>query len=145
MSLNLFLWQHLKISSLHLSNSWLVNWHQMMLIFLSRQRLHLLLKLLGVEDFSINLQSICRVKPLFLQLQNLFRRAVWFLRKGLKKFVLYEISKSIYWLAYIEYSWRFIRILWHILKLIHSQLIFFGYYIYMGRERLTDRCMCLYM
>ena len=57
----------------------------MMLIFSSRQRLHLLLKLSGVGDFLINLYSICGVRPLSLKLQNHLNRAVRFLSKGLGK------------------------------------------------------------
>ena len=61
----------------------------MMLIFSSRQKLHLLLKHPGVEDFSINLHLICRVRLLSLKLQNHLDRAVWFLSKGLEKECLY--------------------------------------------------------
>ena len=57
----------------------------MMLILSSRQRLHLLLKLPGVEDCLMNLHSICEVRLLSLKLPNHLDRAVWFLSKGLEK------------------------------------------------------------
>ena len=54
-----------------------------MFIFSSRERLHLLWKLLGLEDFLINLHLICGVRPLSLKFQNHLNRAVWFQSKGL--------------------------------------------------------------
>ena len=57
----------------------------MILIFPSRQRLHVLLKLPGVEDFSLNFHLICGVRPHYLKLQNHLDRAVWLLSKGLEK------------------------------------------------------------
>ena len=65
MNLNLFLRCHLKSSSLRLLNSWLFISNND--YFSTRQKLHLLLKLLGVEDFLIYLHLICGVRPLFSQ------------------------------------------------------------------------------
>ena len=45
---------------------------------------------------------------------------------------LKDIYKFKNYSSYIEHSWRFMKILLHIDKENHSQLIFFGYiYIYM--------------
>ena len=63
------------MSSLHLFNSWVVNLYPMMLIFSSRQRVHLLLKLSGIGNFLINLHLIRGVRPQFLKLQKLLNRA----------------------------------------------------------------------
>ena len=43
----------------------------------------------------------------------------------LYEFALYETYKFIYLSSYIEHSWKFIRIYLYMLKLTHSQLIFF--------------------
>ena len=56
------------MSSFYLFNSWLEDLYLMMLIFSYRQRLHLLLKLPGV-DFLINLLLIYGVRSLSLKLQ----------------------------------------------------------------------------
>ena len=85
MSVSLFSWWYLNIRSLCLFNSWLVNLYLMRLIFSSKQKLHLLLKLSGNEDFLINLHLICGVRPLSFKLQNHLNRAVSFLSKGLEK------------------------------------------------------------
>ena len=69
-SLNLFLWWHLNISLLTIFSSWRVELYIMMLIFSSRQRLNLLLKLLGADFFFINLHLICGGRLLSLKIQN---------------------------------------------------------------------------
>ena len=51
----------------------------------------------------------------------------WVFFFQLYEFVQYEIYKSMYELSYIEHSWRFIRVRLYILKLNHSQIIFFIY------------------
>ena len=56
-----------------------------MLIFSSRQRLHLLLKLLRVVDFLIKSHLINGVRLLSFNLQNHLERAVWLLKEGLEK------------------------------------------------------------
>ena len=56
-----------------------------MLIFSSRQRLHLLLKLQGVVDLLIKFHLTNGVRPLSFNLQNHLERVVWFLKEGLEK------------------------------------------------------------
>ena len=86
MILNLFLCGHLKISSLHLFNCWLVNLNLMMLILVSSRKMsHRRLKLPKIEDFLMNFHFIYWFRPVSLKLKKHPDSFLWFLCNGLKK------------------------------------------------------------
>ena len=58
--------------------------------FFLQEMLHLQLKLSGEEDFQINLNLICVVRPLSLTFQNHLDKVVWFLIEVLEKECLWK-------------------------------------------------------
>ena len=154
MNLNLFLWRHLKISSLRLFNSWLVNLYLMMLICFSKQSLHLLLKLPGVEYVWINIHLICLDRPLFYKLQNNLDKTVSKQRIGKRVsiivehlFPLQKCDSNRLVLFYIIFYGKNACFIDHFLRIRHfsrrdNLLYFFNYnVIYFSAEYLLPFCL----
>ena len=90
----LFSWRHLNINSSLSFSYLLVFLYFVILFFSSRQKLHLLLKLLRVVDLLIKFRLTFGVRPLYFNFQNHLERVVWFLNEGLKNVYDYKASAS---------------------------------------------------